>query len=402
MKRVILIVMDSLGVGAMPDAEQYKDEGSHTLGHIMHAYPELYVPNLAGMGIFKIDGMENYSEHLKNRDKHLKQNIIGSYGRLKEKSKGKDTITGHWEIAGIITDNPFNTFERFPDKFIDEFEKRTGRKTIGNYPASGTEIIDKLGEEHERTGAVIVYTSADSVFQIAANTAVVPLKELYNICEVARELLIGDLQVGRVIARPYIKDEYGKRKRTADRKDYAISPPGDTMLSNIKKSGQRVVAVGKIGDIYNGKGVSDSYHTDDNTAGVDKTVEMMKLDFSGLIFTNLVDFDSKFGHRRDACGYGKALEEFDERLSGITGAMREDDILILCADHGNDPLAEGWDHTRETVPVLVSGKCVKTDINLGTRESFADIGATVCEYLGVENSLAGESFLHKIIIEEEK
>lgn len=387
MKRVTLIVLDSLGIGQMPDAEKYGDKGANTLAHIAEAMPDFKIPNLEKLGLGCIDGVSGIKKE---------NEPIGSFGRLKEKSTGKDTITGHWEIGGLYTEIPFETFpDGFPEDFMKKYEEAIGMETLGNYAASGTEIIEKLGPEHEATGKPIIYTSADSVFQIAANTAVIPLEKLYHICEVAREMLVGDVQVGRVIARPYVI-ENGKRVRTSDRKDYAVSPTGKTILDRVKDSGKTVYAIGKISDIFNGQGVTTSVHTESNMDGVDKTIEAMKMDFEGFIFTNLVDFDSKFGHRRDPAGYGKSIEEFDARLPEIMSAMEEEDVLILCADHGNDPGHSGWDHTREHVPVIIYGKTIKQGVNLGTRESFADIGATIAEILEVEPTIIGESFLGKI------
>lgn len=387
MKRAVLIVLDSIGIGAMPDAEKYGDAGAHTLDHIAEAMPEFKIPNLVKLGFGNIDGVTKIAKE---------GEPSGSYARLTERSTGKDTITGHWEIAGLYTEVPFKTFEKFPTDFMEAYEKAIGVGTLGNYAASGTEIIEELGPEHERTGKPIVYTSADSVFQIAANTAVIPLEQLYHICEIAREMLVGDVQVGRVIARPYII-ENGKRTRTSDRKDYAVSPTGKTILDNIKDAGQTVYAIGKIKDIFNGQGVSLSVHTESNMDGVDKTLEALHTEFEGMIFTNLVDFDSKYGHRRDPVGYGKAIEDFDRRLPEILSAMNEDDILILCADHGNDPIHSGWDHTREHVPILLCGKNIKAGVNMGTRSSFADISASIAEYLNVPKSQIGESFLNLIM-----
>lgn len=387
MKRVILMVMDSLGVGALPDAQMYGDAGSDTLGHIREQYPGLDIPNLRNLGFGNIQGAAEGCLQVPQPQ--------GAYGKLKELSKGKDTITGHWEIAGIRTDVPFKTYpDGFPQEFIEKFQQEIGREVLGNCTASGTVIIEELGEEHEASGKPIVYTSADSVFQIAANINVIPLEELYEICQKARNLLQGDWACGRVIARPYTI-ENGQRVRTSDRRDYAVSPPSKTMLDLISEAGQTVYAVGKIRDIFNGQGVTTAVHTDNNMDGVDKTIDAMKKDFSGLIFTNLVDFDSKYGHRRDAVGYGKAIEEFDARLPEIIATMHEDDVLMLCADHGNDPTHSGWDHTREHVPVVIYGKAVKS-VDLGVRESFADIGATICEMLSVEKTAVGESFLSEI------
>lgn len=382
MKRVALIVLDSLGIGAMPDAEKYGDAGANTLGHIAAHMPDFKIPNLVKLGFGEIDGVTGIAGE---------KSPAGAFGRLTEMSTGKDTITGHWEIAGLYTKVPFKTFPVFPKEFMDAYEKAIGVETLGNYAASGTEIIEQLGPEHEATGKPIIYTSADSVFQIAANTSVIPLEKLYHICEVAREMLVGDVQVGRVIARPYVIED-GKRVRTADRRDYAVSPSGKTILDYVKDSGQTVYAIGKIKDIFNGQGVSISVHTESNMDGVDKTIEALHTDFEGFLFTNLVDFDSKYGHRRDPEGYGKAIEDFDRRLPEIMDAMKAEDLLILCADHGNDPVHSGWDHTREYIPVILYGKGVKAGVNLGTRSSFADISATIAEYLSVPKSEIGESF----------
>lgn len=386
MKRVILTVLDSIGIGAMPDAELYGDAGANTLGHIAEAMPDFKIPNLVKLGLGMIDGVTNIQ----------KTDIpMGSYGRLQEMSNGKDTTTGHWEIAGLYTEVPFKTFEKFPEDFMESFEKAIGVKTLGNYAASGTQIIEDLGPEHEKTGKPIIYTSADSVFQIAANTAVIPLEKLYHICEVARKMLVGDLLVGRVIARPYILKD-GKRIRTSDRKDYSVSPGDKTVLDFIKEAGKTVYAIGKISDIFNGQGITVSVHTDSNADGINKIIEALNQEFEGLIFANLVDFDSKFGHRRDPAGYGKSIEELDAMLPGVLNSMKNDDILIICADHGNDPAHSGWDHTREYVPVIIYGNEIKSGVNLGTRSSFADIGATISEILEVQSPKIGESFLKLI------
>ena len=302
------------------------------------------------------------------------------------------------EIAGIYTEIPFKTYPNgFPKEFMEAFEKEIGVGCLGNYPASGTEIIEELGPEHEATGKPIVYTSADSVFQIAANTAVIPLERLYEICETARKLLVGDWACGRVIARPYIINEEGKRERTSDRRDYSVTPPADTILDAIKNAGKMVYGVGKIGDIFNMKGLMESVHTTDNMDGVDKTIEAINMGFEGFVFTNLVDFDSKYGHRRDPIGYGKAIEEFDARLPEIMDVMGPEDVLMICADHGNDPTAPGTDHTREYIPLIVYGKECREGVNLGTRSSFADIGATVCDLLEVGHSSVGTGFKNLII-----
>lgn len=389
-KRVTIIVLDSLGVGALPDADIYGDAGADTLGHIEDRY-SLDIPNLRKLGLGNIKGTAGGRLSV--------QSPSGAFGRFAESSKGKDTITGHWEIAGLCTETPFKTYpEGFPKEFMDEFSKAIGRGYIGNCRASGTEIIKELGEEHEKSGKVIIYTSADSVFQVAANTDVIPLEELYSICEKAREMLHGEYACGRVIARPYILKD-GERIRTSDRKDYSVSPPEDTMLDIISRSGKKVYAVGKIRDIFNGRGVSEAVHTENNDDGINKTIEAMSMDFDGLIFTNLVDFDSKFGHRRDPEGYGKAIEAFDRRLPEIIGSMRDEDILIMCSDHGNDPVHSGWDHTREYIFGLVTGSKVKPGTDLGTRNTFADIGATVADILtdGKQRTPTGQSFKKLIL-----
>lgn len=371
--RVCIIVLDSLGIGALPDAAAYGDAGTDTLGHILDSRP-LEIPNLRRLGL------GNITEAAAGR---LRVDAPeGAFGRFRERSLGKDTITGHWEIAGLYTDVPFRTYpDGFPQELMDEFVRRTGRGYLGNCPMSGTEIIRLLGPEHEKTGKVIVYTSSDSVFQVAANTAVVPLEELYQICGIARELLQGEYACGRVIARPYIIEESGERVRTADRRDFAVDPPQETMLDLVSGAGKNVCAIGKIHDIFNGHGITESIHTESNDDGVTKTIEALRRETSGLIFTNLVDFDSKYGHRRDPEGYGDAIEAFDRRLPEIMDAMRPEDLLILCADHGNDPVHTGFDHTREHIFGLFYGQAVIAGTDLKTRDSFADIGATVTEIL---------------------
>lgn len=389
MKRAIIVVLDSLGIGALPDAAQYGDAGSNTLRSLATSKEPFRIPNLTAMGLGNINGVEGVPPV---------SAPAGAFVRLQEASKGKDTITGHWEIAGILTEEPFKTYpDGFPKEFIEKYEAAIGCAVLGNYAASGTEILETLGPVHEETGRPIVYTSADSVFQIAANTAVIPLERLYELCEIAREMLVGPWSCGRVIARPYIVDESGKRTRTSDRKDYAVSPPEATMLDLISRNGQDVYAVGKISDIFNGSGVTRAVHTESNQDGVDKTLIAMKEAFSGLIFTNLVDFDSKFGHRRNAEGYAGALEEFDARMPELLTAMQPGDLLMICADHGNDPNHTGWDHTREAVPLLIRGEGVVAGKDLGTRDTFADIAATILDYLGIpERTPIGTSFLKEI------
>ena len=397
MKRAIIIVMDSLGVGESPDAEKYGDAGSDTLLHVSEGTPCFNMPNLAKLGFGNIVSDREPGIVAGGKYAVPQDDLTGSFCRMRELSAGKDTITGHWEIAGIETPDPFKTYpDGFPEDFIKKFEEAIGRECIGNYPASGTVIIEDLGEEHERTGKPIVYTSADSVFQIAANTNVIPLEDLYGICEKARALLQGEWACGRVIARPYVKDQNGNRVRTPDRRDYAVSPHSETLLDKIKASGQTVYAVGKIHDIFNGRGITESVHTAGNMDGVDKTLEAMKKVPDGLIFTNLVDFDSLYGHRRDPEGYGRAIMDFDRRLPEILALMREDDILFITADHGNDPVHEGFDHTREYVPVVMTGNNVKAGIDLGTRSCFGDLGQTIAEYLGTEPTAIGKSFLEEI------
>ena len=393
MSKVILIVTDSMGVGALPDAAAYGDDGADTFGHraaVMTKEKNKFdIPNLRRLGIGNIDGVS--FNDLACPDP------MGAYGKMGEISKGKDTITGHWEIAGIYTDTPFKTYpDGFPEKFIKAFETSIGTKVLGNYPASGTEIIEQLGPEHEATGRPIVYTSADSVFQIAANIDVIPLERLYEICEAARKLLVGDVACGRVIARPYVIQD-GKRVRTSDRKDYAVSPPEETVLDKVSKAGKTVYAVGKIRDIFNGRGVTEAVHTDSNMDGVDKTIEAMKMDFDGFIFTNLVDFDSQYGHRRDPAGYGRCIEEFDSRIPELIEALDSEDILMICADHGNDPVHSGFDHTREYVPILIYGEKVIAGADLGIRKTFADVGATVADILGAEPTSIGDSFKEVIL-----
>ncbi len=388
--KVVLIVTDSLGVGELPDSALYGDSGVDTFGHIWKENGGLEIPNMLKLGWGNIDGVLEGSLKV---DKP-----IGSFGKMAEASKGKDTTTGHWEIAGLKTEVPFKTYPNgFPKEFIDEYQKRIGKEVIGNYPASGTEIIEILGPESEKTGKPIVYTSADSVFQVAYNVDMFGLDTLYHYCEIAREMLVGEWACGRVIARPYIINKDGKRERTSDRHDYSVTPPKDTMLDKLREAGKLVYGVGKISDIFNAKGVDKSAHNTDDMNGVDNTLVAMKEDFEGLIFTNLVDFDAKYGHRRDPIGYGKNIEKFDARLPELLDALGEDDVMMIVADHGNDPTAPGTDHTREHVPLIVYGKKVKAGVNLGTRKTFADVSATVCDLLGAEDTGFGTSFKKEIL-----
>lgn len=383
-RKVVLIVLDSVGIGELPDAKQYGDEGSNTLGNIAKNVPGFSIPNLEALGIGNIEGVENLIQC---------ENPEGSFGRCSELSNGKDTITGHWEMAGVILEQPLKTYPKgFPKEIMDEFEEKIGRKTLGNVVASGTAIIEELGEEHIKTGYPIIYTSADSVFQIAANEDIIPLDELYKMCEIAREMLIGDKMVGRVIARPFKGMKKGEFVRTSNRHDYALEPFNKTVLEYVEEAGMPVAAVGKIKDIFTGKGVTESVSIKNNMDGVDKTLEMMKSHKNGFIFTNLVDFDMKFGHRNDVEGYAKALEEFDDRMPQIKEALGDNDVLIITADHGCDPTTESTDHSREYIPVLVYGKKLKENVDLGTRNGFCDIGKTVLDLLNIENELVGKSF----------
>ena len=395
-KRIVLIIMDSVGVGYGKDADEFGDMGSNTLGSIIRENPRLKIDNLKSMGILNLEKILPIAQQAKIK---MPEKIIGSYGQMSELSKGKDTTTGHLEIAGLETSVPSKTYaDGFPKEFIEEFEKRIGRKTMGNISISGVEIIEKLGEEHEKTGNIIVYTSADSVFQIAANVDIIPLEELYRICQIAREMLIGEWQCDRVIARPYRRVN-GKPVRTPDRHDYALDPHGTTLLVILKNSGKEVYAIGKIADIFNNRGITQRVTTKDNNDGISKTIQALKMDSEGLIFVNLVDFDSKYGHRRDPRGYGEALEQFDFRIPEIMKNLRDDDILIISADHGNDPCFKGFNHTRENIPLLVYGKNIKENNYLGIRDTFADISATASEYFNVDKTGLGKSFLSEILID---
>lgn len=382
-KKAILIVLDSVGIGELPDAAAYGDKGADTLGHIINTcHPQ--IPNMMQMGLGNIDAI-SFGGAVERPE--------GCYGKMKEVSAGKDTTTGHWEIAGVQLKRPFPTFPNgFPQDFIERFEQATGRGTLGNKPASGTAILDELGEEHIKTGKLIVYTSADSVFQIAANEAVVPLPELYRYCEIAREMLCDELEVGRVIARPFVGEKAGAFKRTGGRKDYSAVPP-TTMLELLEKAGKTVYGVGKIEDIFCLRGITKSNHAAGNAKCMEAAFEAMKEDFDGLLFVNLVDFDMVYGHRRDVEGYAKALETFDAQIPQIKELMGEDDLLILTADHGCDPRHTGTDHTREHVPVLLWSKKMAGGVNLGVRETYADLSATVLDFFGVENTIKGTSML---------
>ncbi len=384
MKRVFLIVLDSLGVGELPDAKLFNDEGSNTLKSIRTS-KYFKANSLINLGLFNIDGVEGGISLPK-----------ASYAKLKEKSMGKDTTVGHWEIAGVISKKPLPTYPNgFPSEIISEFERLTGKKTLCNKHYSGTEVIKDYGEEHIKTGNLIVYTSSDSVFQIATHEDVVPVNELYKYCEIARELLVGKHGVGRVIARPFTSTY--PFIRTANRHDYSIKPPRKTMLDYLKENNKEVIGVGKINDIFSSQGITRSYRTKDNLDGINKTIEILKEDFTGLCFTNLVDFDAKYGHRNDVDGYAKALSEFDSYLPKILSLLKSEDVLILTADHGCDPKTPSTDHSREYIPLIVYGENIKANVNLKTLETYADISKTILEYFGISAPLLdGSSFLKRV------
>ncbi len=428
MKRIFLIVLDSFGIGEMPDAADYGDTGSNTLRSVLKS-PFFSMPNMSRMGLFHLDGV-NSPEYVKRAETGASedaQNIesgasdtmqdiganapteinactggisvtsgapVGSYARMTERSAGKDTTTGHWEIAGLVSEKPMPVFpDGFPRDVIAEFERLTGRKVLCNRPYSGTAVIEDYGREHMETGALIVYTSADSVFQIAAHEEIVPVPQLYEYCEMARAMLTGEYGVGRVIARPFV-GEPGHFVRTARRHDYSLLPPKDTMLDQMKEAGYSVIGVGKINDIFAGKGITEFVRTSGNAEGIDRTLEYMERDFEGLCFVNLVDFDMLYGHRNDTNGYAKALSYFDERLSEIMSKMRPEDILMITADHGCDPGTPSTDHSREYTPLILYGTPVPAGVNLGTRPTFADIGATVLAYFRIPSRIEGETLLH--------
>ncbi|MDQ0350915.1 phosphopentomutase [Alkalibacillus filiformis] len=387
-KRVFLVVMDSVGVGEAPDAKQFGDEGADTLGHTAQHMGGLKMPNMERLGLGNIHEVEGIGQSTQPE---------AHFTKMEEASAGKDTMTGHWEIMGLRIDQPFRVFpDGFPDDLINRLEEKTGRKVIGNKPASGTEILKELGPEHMETGALIVYTSADSVLQIAAHEDVVPVEELHGICEFAREITKDEpYMIGRIIARPFV-GEPGSFERTPNRHDYALKPFGETVMNYLEDDGYDVVALGKISDIYDDEGVTEAIRTEDNNDGMDKLVASMDKDFNGLNFLNLVDFDAKFGHRRDPQGYGEALEEFDRRLPEVLDKLDEDDLLIITADHGNDPIHHGTDHTREYVPLLVFHKGISEGQNLPMRKTFADVGATVADNFNTKMPEFGESFLKDI------
>lgn len=390
-KRVFLIVLDSFGVGELPDAKDFGDEGSNTLAAVAKS-DKFFVPNMQSLGLFNIDTVKNL-----DRVKSSK----GAYGKAAEKSKGKDTTTGHWEMAGVISERAMPTFPNgFPQDFIEKFEKRVGRKVICNKPYSGTKVILDYGKEHLETGALICYTSADSVFQIAAHESIIPIETLYEYCKIAREMLKGDLAVGRVIARPF-EGEYPNFVRTAGRHDFSLEPTGTTMLDILKEENYDVIGVGKINDIFAERGITDTRGINKNNLdGMAKTFKVQGEGFNGLCFVNLVDFDMLYGHRNDVDGYANALTVFDKKLGEFIPKMRDDDVVIITADHGCDPSTPSTDHSREYIPVLIYGKKIKQNVNLGTLSTFADISATVLDMLGAKGKTSGKSFKQEVIKDE--
>jgi phosphopentomutase len=392
-KRIFVVVLDSLGIGAMPDASKFGDKGADTFGHILEKMGTLDIPNLEKLGMLNL--------HPAGKMKGI-PNPIGRYMSMSEASSGKDTMTGHWEMMGIRTEKPFKTFTEtgFPKELIAELEKQCGKRVIGNKSASGTEIMDELGEEEINTGAMIVYTSADSVLQICGNEETFDLQNLYRCCEIAREITMKDeWKVGRVIARPYVGKKKGEFKRTSNRHDYALKPSGLTALNALKEAGYDVIGVGKINDIFCGEGITETYHSDSSVHGMEQTIEICEKDFNGLCFVNLVDFDALWGHRRDPEGYGREIEKFDRNLGVLLDKIREDDLVILTADHGNDPTYTGTDHTREYVPFLAYSRKMKEGGALENKDTFAVIGATVAENFGVKmpEGTIGTSILEKLV-----
>lgn len=391
-RRVFLIVVDSLGVGGAKDAADYGDLGSDTLGHISDCVEQFSIPNLQRLGMANLHPL---------RQVESAQRPIGYYGRMNERSRGKDTMTGHWELMGLKTEKPFITFTEtgFPPELIEELEKRTGHKVIGNKSASGTEILDELAEEEIATGHMIVYTSADSVLQICGNEETFDLAELYRCCEIARELTMRDeWKVGRVIARPYVGKKRGEFKRTSNRHDYAVPPFGKTVLDALKEKGLDVISVGKINDIFSGCGITEAFHSDSSVHGMEQTIEQAKRDFHGLCFVNLVDFDALWGHRRNPQGYAKELERFDKKLGELLELLGDEDLLLITADHGNDPTYKGTDHTREQVPLLAYSKSMVGFGDLPQTDTFAAVGATIAENFqcGMPEGTIGESILDEI------
>ena len=387
MKRVFLIVLDSFGIGEMPDAAAYGDINVNTLRSVSRS-PYFHMEHMKNMGLFNIDGVQ-----IGEKTAHP----TAAYTRMTERSRGKDTTIGHWEIAGIYSPKPLPTYpDGFPEDVLEEFRIRTGRDVLCNKPYSGTQVIADYGDEHVRTGKLIVYTSADSVFQIAAHEDVVPVEQLYDYCRIARQILQGEHGVGRVIARPFI-GESGHYTRTPRRHDFSLLPPAVTMLDQLKAAGKDVIAVGKIQDIFVGKGITEHVYTSGNAEGIERTLEYLDKDFEGLCFINLVDFDMLYGHRNDVEGYAKGLTTVDQAIPEILAGLREDDLLMITADHGCDPSTPSTDHSREYTPWVIAGPKVKSGVNLGTLPTFADIGATILDYFGVKSEITGTSRLHEIL-----
>lgn len=386
-KRVILIVLDSLGIGELPDAAKYGDEGSNTLKSIWESC-NLHIPNLTNMGIFNIEG-NGYANGVANP--------AASFARMAEFSNGKDTTIGHWEIAGLVSKRPFPTYPNgFPDEVIEAFKKATGRGVLCNLPYSGTEVLEVYGEEHLTTGALIVYTSADSVFQIAANEEIIPVQELYRYCQIARDILREEHAVGRVIARPFVGRKKGEFTRTSNRRDFSLEPQGETICDILAAEGINTVGVGKISDIFAGRGIKKTYKTKNNADGMNCTIQLVRGGEPGFIFVNLVDFDMKYGHRNDVSGYARALNEVDVQIKELLDSMGKHDILIITADHGCDPATPSTDHSREYTPMLIYGSAIKEGVNLGTRASFSDIAATIADIFEVRKPVYGESYYNQV------
>jgi phosphopentomutase len=408
--RVIVIVLDSVGIGELPDAAAYGDEGSNTLGNIA-ARVRLNIPTLRSLGLGKLVDLDTRTPDVDGRPLSVMgaQPVIGAYGRMAEASAGKDSVTGHWEMMGVVLDRPFPTFPRgFPADVIAQFEREIGRESLGNVVASGTEIIDRLGVEHMRTGKPIVYTSADSVFQIAAHEDIIPIKEQYRICQIAFDLVARGMGVGRVIARPFVGSP-GAFTRTANRHDYALAPSGETLLDRLTHRGVPVLAIGKINDLFAGRGIGRSVHTVSDAHGMEQLAHAMQEREVGLIFVNLVDFDTVYGHRNDVAGFAANLERFDEALAGVLPQLRPSDLLVVTADHGNDPSTPSTDHSREYVPVLIAsrsvgpaeaGPCVRPGIDIGTRQTFADLGQTLADNFDVGPLAHGTSFLEDFVVHD--
>lgn len=388
-KRVFVIVLDGVGAGEAPDAAEYGDEGSNSLGNTARAMGGLRLPNMGELGIGNLTDIQGVQPRTQTQ---------GAYGRMQEASAGKDSINGHWELMGVVLQEPLPTYPNgFPPEVIDEFKRLTGRGVLGNKPASGTEILVELGEEHMRTGDLIVYTSADSVFQIAAHEDIVPIPELYRYCQIARDMLKGKHAVGRVIARPFTGSNAAGFKRTERRHDYPLAPVGETMMDRLIKAGKQVYATGKIDDLFGNRGISKTFHTVDNEASIQAGIDFLKEDIEGLIFSNLIEFDMTYGHRNDVKGYAAKLEEFDRRIPQIRAAMGQTDIAVVVADHGVDPTTPSTDHSREYIPLLVFGVPVKNDVNLGDRKTYSDLAASIAEIFDLEPPEIGTSFLGEIL-----